>query len=167
MNAKPFLNKSYINSCPLAQNICVKQHSQTWQSSSPKTDSVFKCWGCFSSRVVLYPSTNGWSMICKNHQVNPYQQFCVNKVNRFFFLLIFYSFYCFHSINGLLLWSYFRGLCAFLWFTIDKMSLEICNGTFIALILLTCRLPSKWVEWNFHFWNWAAEQKVWETLTYK
>ena len=54
--------------------------------------------------------------LCKNHQMHPSHYLClITSINWIVFLLLF-SPYCFQFVVVSLLYSYFSGLCAFLWF---------------------------------------------------
>ena len=95
-----------------------------------------KCWECPLSSIVLYQSTYGWPVQKSSSASIPLVVF--DNFYQLSYFCYFFSPQCFHYVIVLLLYRYFRGWCAFVWFRnmaktkkcLLRMSLHICNGTF-------------------------------------
>jgi len=99
-----------------------------------------KCWG-YSSLCVFYER-----MICEKSRNTSTPLVVLDSFYKLnCFLLIFYTLYCLHYVF-LLLYSFFRGLCAFIWLRRrQKCHLRFTMGP--LRVSLTSRL------WDIHQWG--------------
>ena len=147
-----------------AWHIFVKRHYQNWQSSIKKTILFEKYSECSSPS--LFCINLRMDDLCKN-QVHPSHYLCLSTSINWMVFLDFFTllFPIFGSFIVLLLYSYFQGLCAFLWFHYrQKCRLRFAMGrlhvslTSRALDYSSRGHIEKKIEMG------AQNKKVWEAL---